>query len=340
MSEDKEEYIDLDDFENLETIELEVPDLRAKLRIDKYIFDNTKLISRNRIQKLIEKSMVTVNDKTVKTNYKVNPFDKITISIPKPKKVEIVAQNIPIDFVYEDEYLAVINKQAGLVVHPTYAKLDGTLVNALLYHFRDSLSGINGEFRPGIVHRLDKDTTGLMVVAKSDLVHKPLADQFADKSATRRYFGVCMGKLKEPKGRIETLLTRWFRDRKLMAVSEYEGKRAVTNYEVVEEFERFSLVQFQLETGRTHQIRVHMKHLGHPLFGDPVYGGLNLKMLNFPLNQQKRLKQLLSILNNRQALHAARLEFYHPVKKERVCFEAPMPEDMERVLNLIREYEF
>ncbi len=330
---------DISNFKNIENIKIVVSGNKKRERIDKFIFTSLKQISRNKIQKLIEAGFVLVNGKEVKTNHKVNPDEIINIKIPRSEPISIEAENIDIDFTYQDEYLAIINKQAGLVVHPTYSTKSGTLVNALMYHFKNQLSSVNGSERPGIVHRLDKDTTGLMVVAKNDLVHKPLADQFADKSARRVYYGICMGKLKEEKGRVETLLTRSPRDRRIIINSKYEGKRAVTNYELVEEFNNFSLVKFILETGRTHQIRVHMKYLGKPLFGDKTYGGTQLELLNLPKNQTRRLNNMLEVLP-RQALHAKFLEIYHPVQKKRINFEIELPEDMKKILELIREYEY
>ncbi|MBN2790575.1 MAG: RluA family pseudouridine synthase [Candidatus Delongbacteria bacterium] len=331
--------MDIEELKNIETLEIKVAPNQSKQRIDKFLFSNIKRISRNKIQNLIDSGNILVNGKEIKSNYSVLPNDDIVVNIPRPEKYEILPEDIKIDFVYEDEYLAVINKQMGLVVHPTYSVTGGTLVNALMFHFKDQLSSVNGKERPGIVHRLDKDTTGLMVVAKNDLVHQPLAEQFASKTAGREYIGICIGKFSEKSGRIETLLTRWQRDRKVMIVSEFEGKRAATNYEVIEEFNRFTLVKFVLETGRTHQIRAHMKHINRPLFGDPFYGGTNLKMIDLPRNQMKRLSHMLDILP-RQALHARKLEFFHPVLKKHMSFEAEIPEDINKVLELIRKYEY
>lgn len=331
--------MELNKFDELEKINMTVPEVKTKQRLDKYIFSFIKNVSRNKIQNLIDCGYITVNGNEVKSNYRISKNDRIEVNIPRNPKNEILPEDIAIDFVYQDEYLAVINKQAGLVVHPTYSTLDGTLVNALMFHFGDELSAVNGEMRPGIVHRLDKDTTGLMVVAKNDLVHKPLAEQFADKSASREYIGICIGKLKLEKGRIETFLKRWQKDRRIVVVSKYDGKRAATNYETLEEFKKFSIVKFNLETGRTHQIRVHMKHLGHPLFGDKTYGGDNLKLINLPKNQTVRLNQMLEILP-RQALHAKKLEFFHPVLKKRMSFECDLPEDMLNIIDLIKLYDY
>ena len=331
--------LDIEQLKNIEIVEIKVSPNQAKERIDKYLFAQIKRVSRNKIQNLVKNGNVLVNGKEIRTNYKVLPNDIIIVNIPRPVKQEILPENIKIDFVYEDEYLAVVNKQAGLVVHPTYSRSNGTLVNALMFHFKDQLSSVNGRERPGIVHRLDKDTTGLMVVAKNDLVHQPLAEQFAKKTAKREYIGICIGKFKEKTGRIETLLTRWQRDRKVIVVSEFEGKKAATNYEVIEEFNRFSLVKFILETGRTHQIRAHMKYINRPLFGDPFYGGTNLKMIDLPRNQIKRLNRMLEILP-RQALHARKLEFYHPILKKRIAFTADIPDDISKIIELIREYEY
>ena len=331
--------MDIEELKNIETVEIKVAPNQAKERIDKYLFAQIKRVSRNKIQNLVESGNVLVNEKEIRTNYKVLPNDSIVVKIPRPVKQEILPEDIAIDFVYEDEYLAVINKQTNFVVHPTYSRSGGTLVNALMFHFKDQLSSVNGKERPGIVHRLDKDTTGLMVVAKNDLVHQPLATQFAEKTARREYIGICIGKFKEKKGRIETLLTRWQRDRKVMVVSEFEGKRAATNYEVIEEFHKFTLVKFILETGRTHQIRAHMKHINRPLFGDPFYGGINVKTIDLPRNQVRRLNHMLEILP-RQALHARKLEFYHPILEKRLSFEAEIPDDISKIIELIRKYEY
>lgn len=331
--------MDIDKFRELEKIEMIVPLIKVKQRVDRYIFSFLKNISRNKIQTLIDNGYITVNSANIKSNYTVSAGDKILINLPITEKKDILPEEIKIDFVYQDEYLAVINKQAGLVVHPTYSNSDGTLVNALMFHFGDELSSVNGELRPGIVHRLDKDTTGLMVVAKNDLVHRPLSDQFADKSAGREYIGICIGKLKPPKGRIETLLQRWQKDRRIIVVSKFEGKKAVTNYETIKEFKKFSLVKFNLETGRTHQIRAHMKFLGNPLFGDKTYGGDNLKLINLPKNQIPRLNSMLDLLH-RQALHARKLEFFHPVLEKRMVFECDTPDDMLSILELISLYEY
>ncbi|MDY0016831.1 MAG: RluA family pseudouridine synthase [Candidatus Delongbacteria bacterium] len=330
---------DIDKYTHLEEIEMTVPLVKTKQRVDKYIFSFLKNVSRNKIQQLIDSGYVSVNSESVRSNYILASGDKIHINLPRAEKKDILPEDIDLDFVYQDEYLAVINKQADLVVHPTYSAVDGTLVNALMFHFGNGLSSINGDLRPGIIHRLDKDTTGLMVVAKNDLVHSPLSDQFAEKTAMREYIGICIGRIKPAAGRVETFLKRWQKDRRIVVVSKFDGKRAVTNYETIEEFNKFSIVKFVLETGRTHQIRVHMKHLGHPLFGDKTYGGDNLKLINLPKNQINRIKEMFEILP-RQALHARKLEFYHPALKKRMSFECDMPDDMKKIISLIREYEY
>ncbi len=331
--------MDIGKFEGIEEIEMTVPLVKTKQRVDKYIFSFLKNVSRNKIQLLIDNGYITVNSLVVKSNYIVSSGDRIIINLPRAEKKDILPENIDLDFVYQDEYLAVINKQANLVVHPTYSAVDGTLVNALMFHFGNELSSINGDLRPGIIHRLDKDTTGLIVVAKNDLVHSPLSEQFAEKSATREYTGICIGKLKPCSGKVETFLKRWQKDRRIVVVSKLDGKRAVTNYETLEEYNKFSLVKFVLETGRTHQIRVHMKHLGHPLFGDSTYGGDNLKLINLPKNQINRIREMMEILP-RQALHARKLEFFHPVFKKRMKFECDLPDDMKRIISLIKEYGY
>lgn len=285
-------------------------------RIDLVLAENTDL-TRSHIKKLCDDSLVLLNNVSVKANKLVKDGDKIILNLPENINLDIVPENIPIDIVYQDESLAVINKPQGLVVHAGNGTNGSTLVNALLYHL-DNLSGINGVIRPGIVHRLDKNTSGLLVVAKNDQAHLKLSKQLEDKTCRRIYIALLEGKLKDDKGTIDTFIDRSPKDRKKMAVSN-SGRRAITEYEVLKRFKNYTLCRFSLKTGRTHQIRVHAKHLGHPVVGDIEYGYKNQK---FNLNGQ--------------LLHAETLEFIHPVTGERVSFSAPIPEYFTKILKIIR----
>lgn len=284
------------------------------------VFLNEELdLSRSYIKKLIEENKVLINDKLVqKAGYSVKGKDSISIEIPDAEVLDLTPENIPIDIVYEDDDFAVINKQQGLVVHPASGSLSHTLVNALLFHL-DNLSDINGVVRPGIVHRLDKDTSGLIVVAKNNAAHVSLQEQIATKSAKRFYKALVDGKVSNDSGKIETLIDRSQKDRKLMAVSRNTGRIAITLYNVIERFDKYTLMNYELKTGRTHQIRVHSKHIGHPIVGDLVYGGSN----KFNLKGQ--------------LLHAYRLELNHPKTNERMVFEAPLPDYFNNVLNELRK---
>lgn len=276
------------------------------LRLDVYL--SKKLdFSRAKVQKLIDDGLVTINNKAVKSKQLTVLNNEINVVIPEPCEISVKAVNIPIDIVYQDSDLAVINKPQGLTVHQGSGTGDDTLVNALLYHL-DSLSGINGVIRPGIVHRIDKDTSGLLVVAKNDKAHLSLSKQIENKTCKRVYIALLEGTLKQDEGRIETYISRSTKIRTQMAVSE-SGRKAVTNYKVIEKKGGYTLCEFSLETGRTHQIRVHSKHLGHPIVGDTVYGYKNQK---FKLNGQ--------------LLHAKKLSFIHPTTNQEVCFEAEIPD--------------
>ena len=285
-------------------------------RIDIFLTENTDL-TRSHIKKLCDDGFVCVNNVQVKANKTVKDGDRIILNLPETVNLDIVPENIPLDIIYQDDSLAVINKPQGLVVHAGNGTNGSTLVNALLYHL-DHLSGINGVIRPGIVHRLDKNTSGLLVVAKNDNAHLKLSKQLEDKTCSRIYIALLEGKLKENKGVVDTFIDRSPKDRKKMAVSN-SGRRAITEYEVIKRYENYTLCRFSLKTGRTHQIRVHAKHLGHPVVGDIEYGYKNQK---FKLNGQ--------------LLHAERLEFIHPVTDERVSFSAPMPEYFTKILKIIR----
>ncbi len=285
-------------------------------RIDSYIASVTEL-SRSNVQKLIESGAILVNGKPCKANYKLRTGDVAEIQMPEPEDIEALPENIPLDIIYEDSDIIVINKARGMVVHPAAGNYTGTLVNALLYHCKD-LSDINGVRRPGIVHRIDKDTTGLLAVAKNNNAHLVLAEQLQDHTMSRVYYAVVEGIIGENSGTVNAPIGRHDNDRKKMAVNTRVGKPAVTHFEVIERLDNCTLVKCRLETGRTHQIRVHMAYTGHPVTGDPVYG----------------------IKNNRgmegQALHAGELTLIHPATGQPVTFKAPLPEDFEKLLKRLR----
>lgn len=285
-------------------------------RIDKVLSDLLKEHSRSQIQQWLKEQNITVNGEVIRSNYKVKAQDEIVISIPEPVELSIQAENIPLDIVYEDDDLLVVNKPQGMVVHPSAGHMTGTLVNALLYHIKD-LSSINGVIRPGIVHRIDKDTSGLLMVAKNDRAHGILADQLKNKTSLRKYVALVHGEIAHDKGEINAPIGRSKNDRKMQAVIE-GGKEAVTHFEVLERFAGFTLVQLQLETGRTHQIRVHMKYIGYPVAGDPLYG------------PRKTLK------GQGQFLHAEVLGFKHPTTGQMMIFDAPLPDIFEKTLDQLR----
>ena len=285
-------------------------------RLDVFLQNELPLFSRSHIKNMIENDCVFVNSKKVKSGYKLKEDDKIDVIIKEPEKISTEEEDIPFDIVYEDDDVVVVNKPQGLVVHPCASTKSGTLVNGLLHRIKN-LSGINGVLRPGIVHRLDKDTSGLLVVAKNDKAHISLQEQIKSKMCKRIYLAVLEGRLREDSGEIVTKLARDKKDRKKMAVADV-GREAITDYKVLEHFKNASLVMFSLKTGRTHQIRVHSKYLGHPIVGDKLYG--------------KEVKGL-----NGQLLHAVRLSFIHPTTKEEMSFEAPLPEYFEKYLEKLRK---
>ncbi|MGI6700933.1 MAG: RluA family pseudouridine synthase [Christensenellales bacterium] len=282
------------------------------VRLDKALSAQLEEFTRSRLAKLIEDNLVSVNGESKKSNYKVRAGDRIEISVPEPETLSLEPENIPLDIVYEDDYFAVINKPRGMVTHPAPGALSGTLVNALLFHLK-SLSSINGVVRPGIVHRLDKDTTGLIAVAKRDDAHLSLQQQIAEKSAKRIYRALVDGVMKNDSGVIEAPIARSMSDRKKMSVSK-NGRYARTDYSVIRRFNLKTYAEFNLYTGRTHQIRVHMKHIGHPVSGDKVYGGD------------------ARIYGKGQLLHAYKLILKHPKSGETMEFLAPLPEDFEALL--------
>lgn len=279
-------------------------------------------LTRSNMQKLLDEGRAVKGTKVIKSNYKVKLGDEIIVTLPEPQPLDVQPENIPLDIIYEDEDVVVVNKARGMVVHPAAGNYSGTLVNALLYHCKN-LSGINGVIRPGIVHRLDKDTSGIMICAKNDAAHVSLSEQIQSKTAQRTYLAVVRGNIKTDSGVIETQISRDKDDRKKMAVVKEGGRNAITEYEVVERFGKYTIVRCKLKTGRTHQIRVHMEYLGYPLVGDPKYSPM---------------KTPFSI--NGQALHSLTLAFDHPRTGERMEFEAKLPEDLHKIVTRLRLGQF
>lgn len=288
-------------------------------RIDKFLSENIDDISRNQLSILIEEKNVTVNGKSVSKSYKLAFGDNLIVIVPEPVEIEATPEDIPLDILYEDDHIIVVNKPKGMVVHPAAGNYSGTLVNALLFHCDGNLSGINGVLRPGIVHRIDKNTSGILVVAKSDLAHKSLSEQIKEHSMVREYRAIIYGHLKEETGVINAPIGRSQIDRKRMCVTDKNSKNAVTHYNVLEDFNAFSYISCRLETGRTHQIRVHMSYIGHPLAGDDVYGP----------------KKVITELSG-QCLHAVKLGFIHPQTREYMEFTSELPDYFTRFLTKLR----
>lgn len=291
----------------------------AGLRIDKWLSEQTDIdLTRSAVAKLIESGKVIVNGKAVSKSYKIQAEDVVDVEIPDPVESSVLPEDIPLDIVYEDKHLLVVNKPQGMVVHPAAGNYTGTLVNALLFRYKDELSGINGVIRPGIVHRIDKNTSGLLIVAKTDKAHIGLAEQIKAHSFTREYEAICIGRFKEKSGTVDAPIGRDKRDRKKMCVTPLNSKNAVTHYEVLEELSNYSYVRFRLETGRTHQIRVHCAYLGHPILGDDVYGK--------PYQGCKG-----------QCLHARKIGFVHPITGEYLEFTSELPEYFTKLLEKLRK---
>ena len=288
-------------------------------RCDVYIAQNSEGLTRSFLKKLFDDEKILVNGKTAKSSLKLKEGDEIEIHLPPVKTLEAKAEDIPLDIVYEDSDVLVINKPRGMVVHPAAGNEDGTLVNAVMHHCGDNLSAINGVLRPGIVHRIDKDTTGLLVVAKNNNAHLMLTDQLSDHTLGRTYYAIVHGNIKEDTLTVDAPIARSEQDRKKMAIAKKNGRDARTHITVLERFGKYTYIKCNLETGRTHQIRVHTKHIGHPILGDKTYG---LKKEEFSLTGQ--------------LLHAGEIAFIHPESGERVSFSAPMPEDFINTLNKIR----
>ncbi len=309
------------------------------LRIDKFLMNRIENASRNRIQNAIDLGNVLVNDKTVKPSYKVKPLDVISVVLPHPPRdTEVYPENIPLDIVYEDDDVLVVNKPAGLVVHPGYNNYTGTLVNGLVYHFEQlpTLPGNDG--RPGLVHRIDKDTSGLLLISKNERAMTWLAKQFFEHTVTRKYMALVWGDL-ETDGTVTGYIGRSVSDRRVMSIYDdpEKGKWSVTHYKVLERMNYVTLIECQLETGRTHQIRAHMKHIGHPLFSDASYGGDKI-LKGTIFNKYRQFVENCFELMPRQALHAQTIGFLHPTLKKRLDFEAPLPQDFEMVLEKWRKY--
>lgn len=290
----------------------------AGIRLDKFLSLNMPKLSRNFFQKKIESGEILINGEKKKDSYKLSINDEISISFDAPKEVPIEAKEIPLDILYEDNDVIIVNKPKNMVVHPANGHTDDTLVNALLYHCGDSLSGINGEKRPGIVHRIDKDTTGALIICKNDKAHNFISEQIKEHSVKRRYVGIVIGNILEDEGTIDEPIGRDRKDRKKMAVV-FDGRHAVTHFKVLERFKDYTYMEFRLETGRTHQIRVHMAYIKHPILGDPLYGP---KKCPFTLQGQ--------------TLHAETIGFIHPSTNEYMEFHAPLPEYFEKLLRTFR----
>lgn len=313
---------------------------QVPLRVDKFLMNFIPDTTRSKIQKAAEEGRIRINGQSVKSNHKVKPGDEVKVVLDEaPREIDIIAQNIPIEILYEDESVAVINKAPGMVVHPGHGNYTGTLVNALKYHF-DNLPSMTAELdRPGLVHRIDKDTSGLLVIAKTEQAMKSLTEQFRSRSIERLYNALVWGSPEEKSGTIEGNIGRHQKDRLLMAVFEdgIHGKSAVTHYKVLEEFLYVTLVECKLETGRTHQIRVHFKHMGHPIFNDERYGGDKI-LKGTTFSKYKQFVENCFNLCPRQALHAKTLGFSHPLSGERMFFESPIPNDMRSLIEKWRNY--
>ena len=314
---------------------------QTPIRIDKFLFDKMPNVTRNKIKEGIKQGVVKVNGNKVKPSYKVKPSDEVTASLSKERKDNnIKPENIKLNIVYEDKELLVINKPSGMVVHPAYENWEGTLVNALVYHFRNLPQMKNNEGRPGLVHRIDKETSGLLVIAKTENAMASLSSQFSDHSIKRKYQALIWGVPKEREGTIDINLRRSLKDRRIIEgyPENTIGKKAITHYKILETIHYLSLIECELETGRTHQIRAHMKHIGHPIFCDKTYGGNLIVKGNKFSNYKKFVENSFKIIN-RQALHAKSLGFIHPKTKKEVFFDSDLPKDIRAVIEKWKKYE-
>ena len=313
---------------------------QSLLRIDKFLIDKIPGTSRSKIQDGIQNGYVKVNKSIIKQNYKVKPLDKISVSLPAPPRNEdITPEKININITYEDDDLLLVNKKAGMVVHPSYNNWTGTLVNGLVYYFNNLPIMPNNDGRPGLVHRIDKDTSGLLVIAKNEKSMTSLAKQFFNHSIERKYIALVWGEPKKKEGTIDVNLGRSIKDRRVVCAytENNKGKKAITHYKVIESFYYVSVVECQLETGRTHQIRAHMKHIGHPIFNDKVYGGNKILKGTVFSKYKKFIENCFNIIP-RQALHAKSLGFIHPESKKKINFESSLPKDLSTVIAKWKKY--
>ena len=321
------------------TITFLAKDLEKKMRLDKFLTENLKNLSRSQIKKIIISKNIKINKKQIiASSEKIKENDLIEVNIPEKKTNDIKPKKINLDIIYEDEDIIVINKNSGLIVHPGAGNKDETLVNGLLYLYKNNLSNLNGEFRPGIVHRIDKDTSGIIVVAKNNHTHINLSEQFSKHTISRKYVALVWGVIRPLNGKISTLISRSKKNRQLMSVSDRLGKKAVTNYKTIKTFSskeipKISLVECILETGRTHQIRVHLEYKGNPLIGDKKYGKKKTKFKKI----NKKFNEMLSSFS-RQALHAKSLGFIHPTKKKFVNFDSKLPNDFRKMLDFLDNF--
>ena len=303
----------------------------SAMRLDVFLSQKDMGLSRSQIKRLIERGNVQVGRRKAKAGMRLKENDVVVLNLPEPERWDAQAEPIPLVILYEDSHLIVVDKPAGMVVHPAAGNFSGTLVNALLHHCRD-LSGIGGVLRPGIVHRLDKDTSGVLVVAKDDLTHRGLSEQFKKHLPLRKYIGIVFGQIPE-EGQVEAIIGRHPVQRKRMSTRPRKGRAARTHWKVIKRFGHFNLVEFRLQTGRTHQIRVHLSSLGHPLLGDPLYGGRRRLVSMEPLPLRQGLQKL-----RRQALHAASLGFVHPATGANLEFSSPIPADMQEVIEILETW--
>ena len=321
------------------TIKFLVEKKDHNIRVDLILTEKINIVTRSYIKRLIENSQLKINKKIVKTpSTKVKINDEIIINIIEKKEIKVPARKMDLKIVFEDDDIIVLDKPKGLVVHPGAGNFENTLVNALKFKYKNNLSSVNGKIRPGIVHRIDKDTSGLLVIAKNNFSHSSLGKQFSDHSIKRNYHCLIWGVIRPLNGRVETLICRNQKNRQLMTVSEIKGKKEITNYKTlkvfnIKEVPKISLIECQLETGRTHQIRVHLKHKGSSIIGDQQYGKKNIKFKKI----NKDFFKILSNING-QVLHAQTLEFSHPIKKKWMSFKAPLPYDFKKMLNFLNKH--
>ncbi|MFW5760309.1 MAG: RluA family pseudouridine synthase [Cyclobacteriaceae bacterium] len=336
----EEENFEEENEELFEHYRIVVDQKQSLIRIDKFLMDRLPNATRNRVQNAIRDEFIKVNEQLIKANYKIRHGDEIIVSLPQPpRETEVLPENIPLNIMHEDDHLVVVNKPAGMVVHPAHQNWSGTLVNALTYHFRQLPTMPDNEGRPGLVHRIDKDTSGLLVIAKSEMALQSLARQFFDHSIERTYYALVWGEVEEDQGTINVNIGRSLKDRRVVvAYPEGDmGRHAITHYQVLERLRYVTLVKCNLETGRTHQIRAHMRYLGHPLFNDATYGGDQI-LKGTKFSKYKTFIENCFKLMPRQALHAKTLGFLHPENKQTVTFDSDLPADFNSVLEKWRTY--